>query len=129
MTSFLRLTGRYAQVGLFCALLNNATVIVADRLGYHYVIAVCAAFILSTAVGYLLHATYTFQVRASRTTGLRFVMANLSAFPVALATMFVLCSALGISASIAMPLATVLLFGWNFLLAHLAFARSASPQN
>lgn len=126
MTGLLRITGRYAQVGLLCALLNNAVVIAMDRLGYHYVIAVCAAFVLSTAAGYLLHALYTFQVPASGTSGLRFVMGNLTAFPLAMATMFLLCSGLGLTASIAMPIATLLLFGWNFLVAHLAFARCAS---
>lgn len=128
MKAFLRLTSRYAQVGLLCALLNNAVVIAADHLGYHYVTAVCAAFVLSTAVGYLLHSAYTFQVPASGTSGLRFVIANLTAFPLSMGTMLLLCGGLGLAASIAMPIATVLLFGWNFLLAHFAIARSPNAQ-
>ena len=122
----LRRTSRYAQVGLICALLNNVVVIAMDRVGYHYAMAVAVAFLTVTLIGYLLHTTYTFGVRASGTGGLRFMVANLSSFPLAMGAMFVLCSGLGLRASVAMPIATVLLFAWNFLIAHAAIAwRSA----
>jgi putative flippase GtrA len=127
MMQLLRRTSRYAQVGLICALLNNVVVIAMDRLGYHYAIGVTVAFLTVTLVGYLLHTTYTFGVRASRAGGMRFMAANLSSFPLAMGAMFVLCSGLELRASIAMPIATVLLFAWNFLLAHVVIAWRA-PQ-
>jgi putative flippase GtrA len=123
MRHFLQRTSRYAQVGLLCALLNNAIVIGLDRLGHDYVISVAAAFFVSTCIGYVLHTSYTFNVVASRGSGLRFAAANLSAFPLSMGTMFILCGVLGIAAWIAMPIATMLLFACNYLLAHLALAR------
>ena len=113
----LRRASRYTQVGLVCALLNNAIVIGMDRAGYHYAICVIAAFLVVMIVGYLLHAAYTFGVPASRLGWLRFAGANLLGFPLSMSLMFLLCDCLGLSASVAMPIATVLLFGWNFALA------------
>jgi putative flippase GtrA len=123
MTPFLKRTSRYTQVGLLCAVLNNLIVIAMDHAGYQYVVAVCTAFIAVTLIGYLLHSTYTFGVRASRAGGLRFIVASLTAFPLSLGAMFVMCGGMGLSASVAMPIATVLLFAWNYALAHLAVFR------
>ena len=115
---FLRRTGRYAQVGLLCALINNAIVIGMDRIGYHYAASVTLGFFVVMVVGYLLHSAYTFRVTPSFGGWLRFVGANLSGFPLSMGSMFVLCDIIGISASVAMPIATVILFAWNYLLAH-----------
>ena len=119
MMEFVKRTSRYTQVGVLCAVLNNLIVFVMDHAGYQYVAAVCAAFALVTLIGYLLHSTYTFGVGASRAGALRFVGASLTSFPLALGAMFVMCSGMGLSASLAMPIATVLLFAWNYALAHL----------
>jgi putative flippase GtrA len=129
MKQLLRRTSRYAQVGLLCALINNAIVIAMDHAGYHYAIGVITGFLVVMLVGYLLHAAYTFEVQASRTGWLRFVGANLSGFPLSMGAMFILCDGIGLSASIAMPIATVLLLFWNYLLAHLTIARPAGRQS
>lgn len=123
MIEFLKRTSRYTQVGLLCALLNNLIVFAMDHAGYQYVAAVCAAFALVTLIGYLLHSTYTFGVSASRAGALRFVGASLTSFPLSLGSMFVMCGGMGLSASVAMPIATVLLFAWNYALAHLTILR------
>lgn len=108
---------RYAQIGLLCALINNLIVIGFDRAGYHYVLAVCVAFLTTTAIGYVLHAAYTFKVARSRPALLRFFGANVSGFFISMLMMVVLCDGLGLSPSLAMPIATVLLFAWNYALA------------
>jgi len=108
---------RYAQVGLLCALLNNLIVIAFDRAGYHYALAVCFAFVAVTALGYLLHAIYTFKAAPSGSALLRFFGANVSSFFIAMLMMIFLCDGIGLSPSVAMPIATVLLFAWNFALA------------
>ena len=118
MTAFLWRTGRYAQVGLLCALINNAIVIGMDRFAYPYVLSVTLASLASLTVGYLLHAAYTFRVRASATGWLRFAAGNVSGFLVMMALMFIGCDMIGLSASIAMPITTVLLFVWNYGVAH-----------
>ena len=108
---------RYVQVGLLCALLNNLIVIGFDRAGYHYAAAVCVAFIAVTAIGYLLHAIYTYRVPPSGAALLRFFCGNVSGFVISMLVMMVLCDGIGLSASLAMPIATVLLFAWNYALA------------
>jgi putative flippase GtrA len=118
---------RYAQVGLLCALLNNLIVIGFDRAGYHYAVAVCLAFATVTAVGYLLHAAYTFKVAASGTALLRFFGANLSGFFISLLLMMIMCDGIGLSASVAMPIATVLLFVWNYAFATWAIVGWSQP--
>ena len=123
MTRFLHRTGRYAVVGLLCALLNNAIVIGMDRFHIHYAVSVMAAYFVVTVAGYLLHAAYTFRVNASLKGWLRFASANLSGFPLAMGSMFVLCNLLGLRVAIAMPVATALLFIWNYALAYLVVGR------
>lgn len=118
MIRFLRRTSRYAQVGLLCAVVNNLIVIAMDFAGYHYLPGVIVSFAVTMFLAYVLHAGYTFEVRPSSTGGLRFAAANLSGFPLSLGAMYVLCDRVGLRASIAMPIATVLLFFWNYLLAH-----------
>jgi putative flippase GtrA len=108
-------------------LLNNAIVIGMDQAGYHYAVSVAVAFLVVMLVGYRLHASYTFEVEASRGGWLRFLLVNLSGFPLSIALMFVLCDGVGLSASLAMPIATVLLFAWNYVLAHRVIAGQARP--
>jgi putative flippase GtrA len=111
---------RYAQIGLVCALLNNLIVIGFDRAGYHYALAVCVAFIATTAIGYALHAAYTFRVRRSGAALLRFFGANVSGFFISMLLMIALCDGIGLTPWLAMPIATVLLFAWNYALANWA---------
>ena len=113
---------RYAQVGLVCALLNNLIVIAFDRIGYHYAFAVCVAFVTTTAIGYLFHAAYTFKVAPSAPALLRFFAANAGSFVIAMLLMMLLCDGVGLTPSIAMPVATVLLFVWNYAVANWAIA-------
>ena len=125
MMHFLRRTGRYAQVGLICAIINNLVVIGMDHLGYHYALSVTLGFLIVTVVGYLLHCVYTFRAKAAVSGWARFVTANLSGFPLSMGSMFLLCDIARLSPSVAMPIATVLLFGWNYLLADLIIGRPA----
>jgi putative flippase GtrA len=122
MTAFLWRTSRYAQVGLLCALINNAIVIGMDRLAYSYVLSVTIASFVSLTVGYLLHATYTFRAPATVGGWLRFCAANVSGFLLSMTLMFIMCSIIGLSASLAMPIVTLILFVWNYLVAHLVIA-------
>jgi putative flippase GtrA len=119
MTAFLWRTGRYAQVGLLCALINNAIVIGMDRFAYPYALSVTLGTVIGMTVAYLLHAAYTFRARATLGGWLRFGAGNFSAFLLSMALMFVMCSLVGLSASIAMPLVTLILFVWNYIVAHL----------
>jgi len=118
---------RYVQVGLLCALLNNLIVIGFDYAGYHYALAVAFAFVTVTAIGYLLHAAYTFKVAASGTALVRFFGANLSGLVISLLLMMILCDGIGLTAALAMPIATVLLFVWNYAFATWAIVGWSQP--
>ncbi len=89
-----------------------------DRLGYHYSACVVAAFLTTTVIGYLLHTAYTFRLPPSRVALLRFSAASLTGFWLSMLVMTLLCAGAGFSATVAMPIATVLLFVWNFASAH-----------
>lgn len=108
---------RYVQIGLLCAVLNNLIVIGGDRAHIHYAVSVSFAFVVVTAIGYLLHAAYTFKVPPSWSAMLRFYGANVSSFFIAMLLMIILCDGIGLSAAIAMPIATVIMFGWNYAFA------------
>jgi putative flippase GtrA len=129
MMRFLRRTGRYAQVGLICAIINNLVVISMDHLGYDYAISVTLGFVIVTIVGYLLHCAYTFRAKAAVAGWMRFVSANLSGFPLSMGSMFLLCDVTHLKASVAMPIATMILFGWNYLVADLVIIRSVRIQD
>jgi putative flippase GtrA len=121
-TARLRRPSRYAQIGLLCALLNNLLVMVLDQLGFHYLVSVIASSLIVTVIGYVLHTTYTFDVPLSWTGLSRFMTANASGFLASLVLMTLLCGGLRLRASIALLIATVLLFFWNFLVANWAIA-------
>jgi putative flippase GtrA len=122
VVAFLWRTGRYAQVGLLCALINNLVVIAMDRLGYRYVLSVTLASLTTVTIAYLLHTHYTFRVQATVNGWLRFAAGNVSGFLISMTLMFICCDLIGLSASIAMPITTALLFLWNYLVAHLTIA-------
>ena len=114
MSRVLRETSRYAQVGLVCAILNNAVVIVMDRAGFHYMLAVVTAFLSVTLVGYVLHSIYTFAASVRRSALAKFAAASLVGACWSMLLMILLCDGLNLSATIAMPIATLLLFAWNY---------------
>jgi putative flippase GtrA len=91
--NLLRKASRYAQVGLLCALLNNAIVIGMDQAGFHYALGVMAGFIIVMLIAYLLHASYTFEVRPSPRGWLTFVGANLSGVPLSMGFMVICATA------------------------------------
>lgn len=121
----LRRPTRYVQVGLLCALLNNLIVVGFDQAGLHYTIGVASAFVGVTAIGYLLHSAYTFRVRPRLSGLLKFFAANFVGLCWSMLLMIMLCGGLGLRASLAMPLVTVVLFGWNYTTAHWAVLKHA----
>lgn len=120
----LRRPSRYAQIGLICAFLTNGLIIGLDRLGTHYLVATVAATVSVTLVGYLLHSFFTYRIAPSLVGLLRFCAATATGSCIALVSMIVLCDGFGLSASAAIPLATVFLFFWNYLLATWAIVRA-----
>jgi putative flippase GtrA len=114
---------RYSLIGVVCATMQSAIMILGDVVGYSYVVLTIAAFAVVTPIGYLLHASFTFRERLSMKAFLRFSSGAATGFPVALMTMAALCSGAHVPVILASPLTTVILFMWNFAAAHWAIRR------
>jgi putative flippase GtrA len=106
---------RYFLVGLTCALLHNAIMIGGDLAGLHYVASNCISFATVTSFGFLLHCAFTFEQRPSVKSFLRYAASMAANFPASIALMFLFCDVAGLTVPVAAPLATVVLFAWNFL--------------
>ncbi|QJB68530.1 GtrA family protein [Parasphingorhabdus halotolerans] len=105
---------RYVSVGLICAIIHNVVVIGASHMGMHYMIALILSFAIVTPTGYALHTAYTFGKGYSWRQFARFTSGVAVGFPISFAIMVVLCSYLGFSTWVATPIATILLFLWNY---------------
>jgi putative flippase GtrA len=111
---------RYTLIGLICALFNYAIIVAVDAVGGHYLLGTLIAFLAVTPIGFVLHSRFTFAEPLRWTSFWRFVAGVASAYPLALLSMVVLCSGFKLSVVIAVPIATAVVFLWNFVAAHWA---------
>jgi putative flippase GtrA len=74
-------------------------------------------------LGYYLHCRFTFHKALSIAGFLRFMVGIAIAYPLLLALMALFCSGFGLPVPIASPLATVVLFFFNYLSARWAIVR------
>jgi putative flippase GtrA len=111
---------RYTIVGAICALANYIIMLVVDFAGGHYLLGTVISFLIVTPLGYVLHSWFTFAETLRFKAFMRFTASIAFTFPVAVALMIVLCSGFGLTVAIATPVATGILFLWNFAAAHWA---------
>lgn len=111
---------RYTLVGLVCALANYAIMLAVDFGGGHYLLGTLISFSIVTPLGYVLHSWFTFAQPLRLKAFLRFAASIASTYPVAVVMLAILCSGLRLSVALAVPVATVALFFWNFVAAHWA---------
>lgn len=109
-----RETARYIAGGALCAGLHNAILIAADALGVHYLGGMLLSLILVTPAGYLFQTLVTFRGPLSWRRFATFTIGVLAGFPLSLGMMALFCSGLRMPVVIATPLATILLFVWNY---------------
>jgi len=114
LPSFISRTARYTIVGGVCAATHNIVMILGDFAGAHYVPMTLVSFSLVTPLGYLLHCGFTFGERLSLQGLLRFTSGVAAGFPLSLAVMAILCSGLRLPVVVAAPIATAVLFLWNY---------------
>lgn len=119
--------GRYVIVGAVCALAHNAIMILGDWAGGHYLPMSAVSFLLVTPLGYWLHCCFTFVERLSFRGFLRFASGVAAGFPITLLVMAILCTGLELEVIIAAPIATVVLFIWNYVSAHWAILGGRRP--
>ena len=120
---------RFVAVGGLCALLSNAAVIVLVRYGFGSLVASLLAFTPVLLIGYALHAAVTFGTPASRVSFGRYAFATLMNFPVWAAALYVFCDLLKVSVAIVAPVATAVIFLWNYMSARWAFLPTASGDD
>jgi putative flippase GtrA len=123
----MRQSGRYLAGGVACALLHNAIMIATSAYGMPYPPALVLSFSVTTPIGYAIHSAYTFEAEYSTRRLQRFMGGALSGFVVSAMLMALFCSGLGLPVAIATPIATVLLFLWNFALARWAILDLLTP--
>ena len=127
---FVGQTARYTAIGGLCAGLNNLAVIGGSFLHNGYVTTSVAAFLVVTPLAYWLHTRFSFREARSAAGLLKYSAGVATALPMFLLCMFVLSTVLGVPVAVASPVATVLLFLWNYGVAHWSvcgFSRRPAP--
>lgn len=115
---------RYTTVGAVCAIVHNVVMIGADFLGIHYFPATLISVALVTPLGYVLHCRFTFRKARSLQEFLCFAGGIAVGYPLSLALMALFVSGFGWPVVVAAPLATIILFLFNYIWAHWAILRS-----
>ena len=123
-----RRPARYLVVGAACAITHNLLMIAGDAVGLHYFPLTLLSFMLVTPLAFCLHLRFTFAETASVSRFFRFALGVAAAYPVALLSMFVLVSLLHLPMVLAAPIATVMMFCWNYVSASLAILGQFRPR-
>jgi putative flippase GtrA len=118
LRSFAGRTARYTLVGAICAVVNNILIIGGAFFGINYVVMSFVAFAFVTTFAYLMHTSFTFREQRSVRGLLRFSSGVATGFPLFILLMAIFCTGLGMPVAIATPLSTVVLYVWNYALAH-----------
>lgn len=124
-----RLTpARYLAAGAVCAVAQNALVIGGDLQGYNYLVTVSVSTVLVGALGYILHACFTYGERLSWDAFLRFMAGLTSGYLLSLATFAVLHDLLFVPIPIASPITTAVTTVWNFVATRWAIRRPTTSR-
>lgn len=108
--------GRFAAVGLACAVLHNVIMIGGDALGLHYVVSSVISFAIVVAAGFAMHSAWTFpESERSRMSFGRYALSMSANFPLFVAGMFVLVDLAALPVPLAAPLVTLALMAFNFI--------------
>ena len=116
---------RYFLIGAVCALLNNALIIFFSWHGFGYASASVMAFAPVLLVGYFLHCGLTYRAHPGWCSLVRYVAVMLANYPLWFCALYGFVDLARLPIEIAAPMATILLFGWNFISSGWAFARFA----
>jgi putative flippase GtrA len=110
------IAARALTVGLICALLHNAIVILGNFIGVHYALSLTVSFAIVVGVGYWLHSGWTFRgSKRGRSSFARYFLVVSANYPASLAGMFLFVDVMALPVPLASPVVTVVLFAMNFL--------------
>ncbi|NVE94590.1 GtrA family protein [Altererythrobacter lutimaris] len=111
---------RYLAIAALSAISYNAIIIALDYAGISYLIGVVVATAVVITGAYLAHATVTFSQPLSLTAYMRFVSAQIAGFFLSVIILAAMIDGLQWPVIVATPVATVLLFAYNFISARWA---------
>jgi putative flippase GtrA len=100
--------------------LNNVLLIAVAAVGFDYLSSSLIICVPMLIIGFMLHSLVTFKTKATIGAFLRYSGAILSNYPVLIATLFLLCDITHLPVYIAGPIATIVLFVWNYVFTHWA---------
>jgi putative flippase GtrA len=116
---------RYVAVGATCAILNNILLIAAVAAGLGYLSGIFIICLPMLIIGFALHTSVTFETPPTIKAFLRYSTAILASYPIWITSLFLLCDIAHLPIVFAGPIATVILFAWNYVSTHWAILRSA----
>jgi hypothetical protein len=119
---------RYIAAALLSAVLGNAILIGGDALGIWYAGLVLVSWFVTGTLAYTLHAIFTFQAGMAVGSWLRFMAGNALSVP---AWMLVVGfgKTMGWPMALCAPLATIVMFAYNYINARLAILRRFAQFN
>jgi putative flippase GtrA len=106
---------RFTLVAIVCALIHNLVLIGMDALGAGVLLCQTASAAILLPVGYLLQSRFTFEVERSFGGFLRYSLALITNFPIALLVLWLTRNMAGMPMLIAAPLSSIVLFCWNYM--------------
>jgi putative flippase GtrA len=110
----MRTPTRFAIVGLVCAATHNAIVLAASWWQIHYAPACVISYVVVVVLGFALHLRFTFEQPATVASFWRYSLSMAANYPITLVLLFLMCEMAQWTVAAAAPVATVLLFLWNF---------------
>lgn len=120
---------RYLIVSGFCSLIHNIIMIWLDQLGFHFAFSQAVSAVVLLPTGYLLQEYLTFDSHRSWPGFLRYSLALISNYPVALIVLWILCDVLLLNMSWAAPISVFILFVWNYASSSWAFSVSVNRRS
>lgn len=108
-------TFRYWVVSAICWLLNVILIPLINACGLHYTLAILAAFCLVAIVGFSLHCCWTFNVKPTFESFLRYVSAMILNLPLTIILIGIGHNFVGLSVAISTVMVSILLILWNFI--------------
>lgn len=104
----------YGAIGAVCACISNFIVIAGSLAGVEYWNTAVLSFVLVTPLGYVLQSRFTFGVELSARRFVHFAGGVAAGAVLFLALIGLFHSAFEVPVWIASPLATMLIFCWNY---------------
>ena len=116
-------TIRYSAVSGVCLLLGMTLIPLFSAAGLHYALATVAAFCLIAVIGFYLHCHWTFDVKRSPGSFVRYVSAMGLNLPLTIGLIGVAHDLVGLSVAISTAVASSILLVWNYIAVKWAVAR------